>query len=224
VIRYVALDTETSGLGEHDAICEFAWAELDDELNILRSHASLIDPECPINPSAAGVHGITNAKVADKPTMQEYLDMVEHPFGEGDHIIAIAHNWPFDKRFVTKHLPHVEHGLCTLKLARKIYTDAPDRKLQTLRYYLELDAEGEAHSALGDVAVLVQLIRRMRQDTQLDLYALFELSNEPVLVDKMPFGKHKGTALKELPANYVQWLLGLPDLSDDLRYSLQQLG
>jgi hypothetical protein len=33
----------------------------------------------------------------------------------------------------------------------------------------------------------------------------------------MPFGKHKGAALEDLPDAYVQWLHGLPDLREPLR-------
>ena len=222
-MRFVCLDTETSGMSAEDNICEFAWSEVDPDCNIIRSHASLIDPECPISPGASGVHGIVYSKVADAPTMQEYLAMVEHPFGVEDHIMAIAHSWPFDKRFIRKHLDHVENGICTLKLARKIYTDSPDFKMQTLRFYLNLDVEGAAHSAAGDVAVLVSLIRRMSQDTNLDLFGLYELANQPTLITKMGFGKYKGKALKELPDSYIKWLLELPDLSEDMRYSLERM-
>ena len=34
---------------------------------------------------------------------------------------------------------------------------------------------------------------------------------------KIPFGKHKGMTIKNVPAAYLRWLAGLPDLSDDLR-------
>jgi len=218
-MHYVALDVETTGMSKEDDICELAFAELDEDFNTLRNASSIVKPRCPIGPSAAGVHGITNATVADAPTLLDFLDSVNHPF-DNDDVIAIAHNAPFDVRFVSKYMD-VLGSICTLRLARRIYPNAPDHKMQTLRHYLELEVEGSAHSAGGDVAVLVALLRKMRDDTGLDLYGLYELSNEAVAVAKMPFGKHKGTLLKDLPPPYVAWLLNLPDLSDDLRKSLQ---
>ena len=38
-------------------------------------------------------------------------------------------------------------------------------------------------------------------------------SDNPVI----PFGKHKGTAIKNCPQAYLRWLVGLPSLSPDLR-------
>jgi exodeoxyribonuclease X len=39
---------------------------------------------------------------------------------------------------------------------------------------------------------------------------------------KMPFGKHKGTPLDELPLDYMTWILeNLSDMRDDLREELQ---
>ena len=39
----------------------------------------------------------------------------------------------------------------------------------------------------------------------------------------MPFGKHKGTALKDLKVSYVVWLLSLETLNKNLRKSLESL-
>ena len=39
----------------------------------------------------------------------------------------------------------------------------------------------------------------------------------------MPFGKHKGTALKDLKVSYVVWLLSLETLNKNLRKSLELL-
>ena len=220
-MKVLALDVETTGLLATDDIVEFAWAELDPDLNILRSDSSLIKPNCPISPSAAGVHGITMDKLVDAPTMFQYFEKADHPF-DADQILMVAFNAPFDKRFVERYV-EITASLCALKLARKIYTDSPDHKLTTLKYYLDLESDGAFHSAAGDVSVLVSLIRRMSQDTNLDLFGLYDLANQPTLITKMAFGKYKGKALNELPASYVKWLLELPDLSEDMHYSLSRL-
>lgn len=220
-MNIIALDTETTGLLASDEIVEFAWAELDPDLNILRRDSSLIKPNCPISPSASGVHGITMDKLVDAPTMHEYFNTVEHPF-DAEQILMVAYNAPFDRRFVGKYV-EITASLCALKLARKIYIDSPDHKLTTLKYYLNLESEGASHSAAGDVSILVSLMRRMCQDTNLDFFGLYDLADQPTLITKMGYGKHKGMALKDLPANYVRWLIESSDLSDDMRYSLMRL-
>lgn len=220
--RFVVLDTETTGFRDADEIVELAWVEIDQDGEVVRAHASLIDPEIPIPPDASAVHGITDEDVADSPTMAEYLTTASHPF-DCDDVIPFAHNWPFDRRFLIKHIPTLDRGACTVRLARVIYPDTPNHKLQTLRQVLNLSVEGEAHRAAGDVSVLLALINRMRQDTGLGLFDLFELSNEPFPVTQMPFGKHKGMPLTELPPGYVTWLLSLPNLSDDLRHALNNM-
>jgi hypothetical protein len=48
-------------------------------------------------------------------------------------------------------------------------------------------------------------------------------SEEPAVATTMPFGKHKGTALRELPDPYLDWLLGAdgPDLANALRQAME---
>ena len=38
---------------------------------------------------------------------------------------------------------------------------------------------------------------------------------------RMPFGKHKGLKMEEVPLDYLQWLSGT-DLEEDLRYTIEQ--
>lgn len=217
-MRWIVADCETSGLGDDAGVCEIAWCEVDEQLNVLASHHSLINPGHPISPSASGVHGITDSDVADSPTLRQFVG--DH-FSDGE-IILVAYNAQFDERFLKPVMPAMISRLCALKMARLIYPDAPDHKLQTMRYYLALDS-GAAHSADGDVTVLLSLMRRMSEDSNMTLPELWELSKRPIRIDKMPFGRHKGSLLKDLPGSYVVWLLGLHDLDDNLRFSLETL-
>ena len=54
-------------------------------------------------------------------------------------------------------------------------------------------------------------------------YAVFnmiEVSKKPVLYRRMPFGKHKGLKMEEVPVDYLQWLAGT-DLEEDFRYTIE---
>lgn len=220
-LRIIVGDVETSGLDQDAGIVEIAWTEVDEHFNVLDSKSSLIDPQVRISPAASGVHGITDKDVEFAPTIAQFMEMTGYPFEEGE-IILVAHNAPFDSRFFKPLINNFAGTLCTLKMARLIYPESDDHKLQTLRYYLGLGG-GDAHSAAGDVEVAVNLLRRMCIDTDCSLFDLFERSKHPVMIDLMPFGKHKGTPLTELPKGYVKWLMGLDSLDENLRWSLNQL-
>lgn len=217
-MRIIIGDVETSGLGEDAGVVEVAWVETDDQLNVKSSAYSLIDPGVPISPSASGVHGITAADVMGMPSMVEFMG---DALAEGD-VLLVAHNVAFDERFFGPHIGNLVGTLCTLKMARLLYPDAENHKLQTLRYTLGIDG-GEAHSASGDVAVLHELLKRMLDDSSMTLAQFYELSQRPVLIENMPFGKHKGLPLRDLPSGYRKWLLALDNLDDNLRYSLELL-
>jgi exodeoxyribonuclease X len=218
--RFFILDTETSGLSKEDCPCEIAWIEVDGNLDEVDRKHSLIDPERPISPGASGVHGIRDRDVVHEPTLYEFIvELCGNPFATTDTVI-IAHNAPFDTPFVAPYVKSLAGTLCTLKAARLIYPDAENHKLQTLRFALELEIEGDAHSAMGDVLVTRELLKRILSDTGMSLADLYHYVNKPRLIEVMTFGKHKGFPLRKLPRQYVQWLLTLDNLDSDLRYSL----
>lgn len=221
-IRWLVLDTETSGLTPDDGPCEIAWQELDENLATIDRQYSLIDPQRPISPSAMGVHQITDAMVADAPTLEEFLfEVLDDPFGGERPVVIIAHQAAFDYKFVKPYISNPGGKLCTLKMARMIYPDCDNHKLQTLRFHLGLEVSRDAHSAAGDVEVTANLLRRMCHDTEQNIHALFEVASQPTIVKKMTFGKHKGKLVSALPADYIDWLLKLDNLDENLRYTLE---
>ena len=49
---------------------------------------------------------------------------------------------------------------------------------------------------------------------------MIKISSSPVLVPRMPFGKHKGLKMAEVPKDYLQWLSST-DLDEDLAYTVR---
>lgn len=215
--RFAILDTETAGL--NDPVCEIAWIEIDENMNVLNRVYSLIDPEVPIKPGASGVHGITNVDVCDSPTLPEFFEYIVPGAFDDDQIIIIAHNASYDVKYVKPYIKDYLGSLCTLKLARRFFPDSDDHKLQTLRFYLGLDGGG-AHSAAGDTEVTFGLLQKIVEVSGLGLAELFDLSNQKRIVEKIGFGKHKGKRLVDLPPDYVEWLLALDNLDEDIRFTL----
>lgn len=219
--RFILADTETSGFGKGSGVCELAFVELDEQLNILDQQYSLIDPEVPISPSASGVHGITNADVQDSPTMAEFFEVVYGQRLTGD-VVLIAHNVVFDKPYIEPYIDSLAGEVCTLRLARKYIPEAPDHKLATLKYFLELDA-GTSHRADGDVRTTIDLLRHIVARSGASLSDLVKQTSEPIFVHTMPFGAHKGLNIRDIPEDYRRWLRRKTDIDPDLKYTLAEL-
>ena len=221
--RFIFGDTETTGLGKDQGVVEISWIETDADFNEVDRYSSLINPQKPIQFGAMSVHGITEAMVADAPTIEQFMVDAGYPL-TGPGTILTAHKASYDIEFFGPWMDQ-QDTLCTLKCAQRIYPDAENHKLGTLRCMLGLDGDTrKAHSAQEDVSVLIQLAQRMCQDAETDLYGLIELQNRPNPNLKMTFGKHRGTPLKDLPSNYIDWLLTKADNVDaDLRTALLAL-
>ncbi len=49
---------------------------------------------------------------------------------------------------------------------------------------------------------------------------MIDISSKPVLIRKMPFGKHKDSKMEEIPIDYLHWL-STTDLEEDLKYTVR---
>ncbi len=119
--------------------------------------------------------------------------------------------------------------ICTFKLARYLDKNGviPKYNLQYLRYFLELEIEASPHNALGDILVLEGVFNRMntkfRENDKLEdpVQEMIRISSNPVLIPRMPFGKHKGALFSELPRDYLEWLL-TTGLGEDMAYTVRR--
>lgn len=223
-VRFMFFDTETAGLS--GGVCDLGIVETDVNFKILRSWGGLIDPEMKISPGAMGIHHITDEMVRYEPTMAEFFGQFG-PILSRPGTVYIGHNIAFDIKAIAGHsqdyLTLDHQRICTLRLARKQWPDNPDHKLQTLRYQFGLDA-GTAHRAMGDALATVNLARLIASLNDTDLVGLLALARKPMDGNyKLTFGKHKGTKLKDAPADYRLWLRRQPDVDPDLREALASL-
>lgn len=202
--RFVYFDTETTGLKpDKERIIELAF--YDPVKNLEKSW--FINPQMPIPAQATAVHNITDEMVKDAPTFPIVAkEMVE--FLEGD-VALVAHNGiGFDKPFIEAEFKRAEVELPeyiyvdTLHWARKYRPDLPRHTLQYLREIYGVEANN-AHRALDDVLVLEKVFSKMIDDLSpervIDLLKKRDLKT-------MPFGKHQGKELCDVPKGYIQWL------------------
>ncbi len=223
-------DTETTGLADPVGVCEVGIIEVDEESLVeVDRQRSLIDPELPISFTASGIHRITNDMVAHEPNLDEYFNVVLGGRYNGKSICMVAHNASYDFPKIKDYLGVEPVALCTLKLARKVWPDAENHKLATLKFMLNLGRrDGTSHSALDDVEDTADLLRAIISETGLNIQELLELQRKPTVVKVMPFSKHKGEPLEDVPVSFWIWLRKKslePDggVDPDLAYSVNLL-
>lgn len=206
------LDTECASL--QGGVCELAYLEVDEHLNILSEFVTRVNPERPIEPGAFATHGISDDDVKDMPTLRQVASHFDNP------IVLVAHNANFDRRMIKDEIK-VDLEVCTLKIARQQVTGTTNFKLETLQTELGLPTQ-KSHSALGDVHTVRDLLLHC-MSKGFNLTEHIAQLRIPKMVHKMPWGKHKGRVMTALSADYREWLLTLDDLSNDLRFTLNKL-
>ena len=173
-------------------------------------------PTQPFDAGAVAVHGICPADVAG------CWDSADATLPPSEYIIA--HNVDFDAE-VMKITDRKR--ICTLALCRRLWPDFKSHTLSAM--FLELFGMNrtnvailkDAHSADTDVLILMQILNRIIGTAEVysmaDLFSLSEICRIPT---HMPFGKHRGTPLDELPRDYVGWLMRQDDVDQYLRKAL----
>ncbi len=210
----IFLDTETTGKGPNDRLCQVAYSFNGEESD------ALFKPPISIQVEAMAITHITNKMVEDKDPFvgsefqKKLIDILSK------ENILVAHNAQFDVDMLKKENIEVENFIDTLKIAHHLDKEGkiPKHGLQYLRYFLDLDiCDVVPHSALGDVRVLEKLFERLFQKMLVELKEesavideMLRISALPILMKKFPFGKYNGSKVSEIAktdAGYLQWLL-----------------
>jgi DNA polymerase-3 subunit epsilon len=164
--KVVVLDFETTGLSPDrgDRATEIGAVVLQHG-EVVDRFQSLMNAGVGIPAFVQSLTGITNRMIADAPpageVMQEFAEFA------GD-MPLIAHNASFDRRFLDTELRRVGISrkgrfACSMRVARRIYPDARNHKLNTLARYMGLDWSGRHHRAMADVEMTTQLWCAMQQ-------------------------------------------------------------
>lgn len=222
-MKLLFLDTETTGL-EGARIVQLAYKNRGSEEMFIEYYK----PPIPIEFGAMGTHHITEEMVANKLPFSETTTYKDLP-KMFKYSIFVAHNAKYDIGILKNEGIEVASFICTYKVAYRLY-DLPDHKLQSLRYRwgVKID-EAKAHDASGDVAVLEQIFEYMlkehtskNQITEDESIKKFiEISNEPVLLRKISFGKYSGTSFDDLRNNNRDYLIWMRDKMENKNEDLE---
>lgn len=226
-MKPIFYDTETTGVKPgKDRIIEIAAFDPTHD----RTFCTFTNPECPIPAESTAITNITDDMVKDAPLIKEALSAFVE-FCEGDVVLIAHNNDAFDKLFLEAEfarggLPMPKWVFIdSLKWSRKYRSDLPRHSLQFLREAYGIEAN-QAHRALDDVIVLHQVFSRMVDD--LEMKTILALLSQTGQVQRMPFGKHAGKLLSEVPKEYIRWLAkeGALDKKENaaLKEMLEKLG
>ena len=217
MLKAIVFDTETTGKKDPELI-EAAWVRLTNlkPLNISESFNQRYRPNKTIELGAVATHHILDEELVNCPLHTEFQlpQNVEY---------LIGHNIDYDWNVIGK--PNIKR-ICTLALARKTWPNLDSHSQSALLYYVDRDRARDklknAHSALADVEncafILDKICSTLKVNLIEDLYKISESARIPSL---MTFGKHKGTAIADIPKDYKDWLLKQADLDPYLKKALE---
>lgn len=212
----IVLDTETTGTQEGYEPVEVAWVRVNLYLKELQSFESRYKPSKPITLGAKSVHHITE----DDLTKCDPPSAFRFPPTE----YLIGHNIDYDWTAIGK--PNVKR-ICTLALCRKLWPDADSHTLGAM-IYLHRPPEASwmlknSHSAICDVRNTVRILHHIldKLGSPKSWEEVWKASEAARIPTVMPFGKHKGTAIKDIPPDYRRWLLGQSDVDPYLVQALR---
>ena len=169
------------------------------------------------------VHHILESDLTDQPHYTSFKLPKET-------VYIIGHNIDYDIRALEKCGVETSNikAICTLALARLVWPDAEAHNISALIYMITKgsakarDMIKKAHRADMDIIltanILMHEIHHLKIQTIEELYTASEDARIPRTIN---FGKHRGTAIADLPADYMQWLLRQEDLDPYLRKAIE---
>lgn len=223
----IILDTETHTLNGQPIEIAYAPIELQQgQLSLDKSQIfdQLYQVDEPISYAAMAVHHILESDLVDQPHYSSFRL-------PNETVYMIGHNIDYDLRAIEKCGVNTQHikAICTLALARRVWPDAEAHNISALIYMISKGSAKaremikKAHRADMDIILTANILNQIVQHLNINsLEELYAASEDARIPRTLNFGKHKGTALRDLPADYIQWLLRQTDLDPYLRKALEQ--
>jgi exodeoxyribonuclease X len=207
------IDFESTGLPPDAAIVEVGWCDVVDGV-VGEQGSMLVNPKRPIGLEAMATHHIRDHEVAGAPP----IDLGLRRLMEGEPDVFVAHNAAFEQEFFKGgETPWV----CTLKVARRLWPDAPRHTNTLLRYYLELELDEDRamppHRAAPDAYVTAHIVAKALQLASIEM--MVKWTKEPSLLPRCNFGQHSGKAWADVPVSYLTWMANNEGMDADKRYT-----
>lgn len=226
--RSIILDTETHDL--NGLPIEIAYAPVDivqgvlvlDKENIFDQYYQVGEK---ITYGSMAVHHILESDLINQPDYRSFKLPTETQY-------IIGHNIEYDMNAIARCGIDIQplKSICTLALARQVWKNLDAYNMSALVYYVSKGSEKarqmlkNAHRADADIILTANVLMHMLKELQVNnMEELYQISEQARIPTTIHFGKHKGTALTDLPKDYVDWLLSKDDLDSRLRQALENL-
>ncbi|MCO8103363.1 DUF3820 family protein [Acinetobacter indicus] len=222
----IILDTETHTLNGYPIEVAYAPIQLQ-QGKISLDKSQIFDQfyqvDEPISYAAMAVHHILESDLIDQPHYTSFRLPEET-------VYIIGHNIDYDIRAIQKCGVDTSHikAICTLALARLVWPDVEAHNISALIYMISKGSEKardmikKAHRADMDIILTANILMHIVHHLQIDsIEALYAASEDARIPRVMSFGKHRGTAIADLPNDYIQWLLRQDELDPYLRKALE---
>jgi len=163
-LEYVAFDVETTGFNKNDRIVEIGLVTFKNG-QLLEEWSTLLNPQRDVGKS--NIHGITASMVSTAPLFEEVVNDI---FRIINGRVLVAHQFSFDARMLAQELNRLDvdgdlgKGFCTLIASRNLLPGTADSLAATCE---ALGIEKvDAHSALGDARMTMQIFQKLFEDGQ----------------------------------------------------------
>jgi DNA polymerase-3 subunit epsilon len=164
-LTYTVFDTETTGLqpSAGDEIISIGAVRIvNGRLLKQEVFEQLVNPQRPLDPASARIHGIEARALADQPTIDGVLPAF-YRFCEDT--VLVAHNAAFDMRFIelkeqVAGIRFSQPVLDTLLLSAAVHPTLEDHRLESIAERLGVRVIGR-HTALGDALVTAEVFLRL---------------------------------------------------------------
>ena len=174
-----------------------------------------------IPPKVESICYITNKMVEDKPPFIDSKEMFQSVVDGYVDGYLVAHNHFYDMRVLGNHGINTENHnwICSWRMAKKLFNgmaSIEETNLPYLRFALELDVPLSmyCHRAGNDSYMTAKLLEKlvdiMEESEIIDPTQpygpqIHKWAAEPIIYERMPFGKHKNELMKDIPVSYWQW-------------------
>ncbi|MDM1246310.1 exonuclease domain-containing protein [Acinetobacter sichuanensis] len=226
-MQAIILDTETHTL--NGLPIEIAYAPIQlDQGKLSLDREQIFDQlysigEEKISYASMAVHHILESDLVGQPDFSTFKLPT-------DTIYMIGHNIDYDIRAIQQCGVDTSHikAICTLALARLVWPDAEAHNISALIYQISKGSEKArtmlkgAHRADADIILTANILMHIIHHLKIqNIEELFAASEDARIPRSINFGKHRGTAIADLPPDYTKWLLKQDDLDPYLRKALE---
>ncbi len=235
-MKYTVFDTETTGLPtpeKKQSIIQLCMMNQDGSIITNKRY----NPKAEMELQAIAVHHI-------RPNMLEDCDLWQSK--DTDYVnkiasesVMIAHNIEFDENMcIQEGCDPFRWKICTKRNAQFLLTDLESHRQEFLYEYFEIEIGEDLnfHDARYDVLICGKLFRilfaKMHEylfdknhvaATDKEVFqAMISVTNNPILLQRVKFGKHRGKLFSEIDKSYLNWCLSnMENLDKDTKYTMQ---